>query len=53
MNDDEIALVDEKLKLQGRFEREDWAGQALKLMAETTAEEVPALEEEQEEAEKA
>lgn len=54
LNDDEIALVDENLKLQGRFEREDWAGQALKLMAETTAEEVPAIEEgEQGEAEKA
>src|SRR5271157_2205254 len=45
-SDEEIALVDDYLKLGGRLEREDWPGQALKLMAETTAGEVPALEEE-------
>jgi large subunit ribosomal protein L19 len=43
--DDEIAQLDEALKLGGRFERDDWAGQAVKLMAETTADEVPAQEE--------
>ena len=45
-SDEEIALVDDYLKLGGRLEREDWPAQALKLMAETTAGEVPALEEE-------
>ncbi|ADP69542.1 ribosomal protein L19 [Rhodomicrobium vannielii ATCC 17100] len=40
--DEEIALVDDYLKLGGRLEREDWPGQALKLLAETTADEVPA-----------
>ena len=40
-SDEEIALVDDYLKLGGRLEREDWPGQALKLMAETTADEVP------------
>lgn len=44
--DEEIAQADDYLKLGGRIEREDWAGQALKLMAETTADEVPPLEEE-------
>jgi large subunit ribosomal protein L19 len=44
--DEEIALVDDYLKLGGRVEHENWPGQALKLMAETTAGEVPALEEE-------
>jgi large subunit ribosomal protein L19 len=44
-SDEEIALVDDYLKLGGRMEREDWPGQALKLMAETTAGEVPAIEE--------
>ena len=43
--DDEIAQLDEALKLNGRFEREDWAGQCVKLLAETTAGEVPAVEE--------
>ncbi len=44
-SDDEIAQIDEALKLNGRIEREDWAGQAVKLMAEATAGEVPAEEE--------
>jgi large subunit ribosomal protein L19 len=44
-SDEEIALVDDYLKLGGRLEREDWPGQALKLMAETTAGEVPVTEE--------
>jgi large subunit ribosomal protein L19 len=46
LSDEEIALADEYLKLGGRIEREDWPGEALKLMAETTAEEVPVIEEE-------
>ncbi|MDX2265623.1 MAG: 50S ribosomal protein L19 [Hyphomicrobiales bacterium] len=44
LTDDEIAQVDEALKLRSRFEREDWAGQARALMAATTVDEVPALE---------
>ncbi len=47
-SDEEIALVDDYLKLGGRLEREDWPGQALKLLAETTADEVPAVAEEAE-----
>jgi len=45
LNDDEIAWLDDQLRLRGRFEREDWAGQAVRLMAETTVGEVPAEEE--------
>jgi large subunit ribosomal protein L19 len=45
-SDDEIAQLDDALNLRGRFEREDWAGQARALMAETTVGEVPAEEEE-------
>lgn len=41
-SDDEIAQLDEALKLNGRIERDDWAGQAVKLLAESTADEVPA-----------
>jgi large subunit ribosomal protein L19 len=48
-SDDEIAQLDEALKLGGRFERDDWAGQARALMAETTVGEVPAEEEKAEE----
>jgi large subunit ribosomal protein L19 len=47
-SDEEIAQADDYLRLGGRIEREDWAGQALKLLAETTAHEVPALEDEAE-----
>jgi large subunit ribosomal protein L19 len=43
--DDEIAQADDYLKLGGRIEREDWPGQAVKLLAEMTAEEVPPIEE--------
>lgn len=48
LSDDEIAQIDDILKLKGRFEREDWSGQARALFAEATADEVPALEEEKE-----
>ena len=42
LSDDDIANVDEALSLQGRLEKEDWVGQAQKLLAEQTAAEVPA-----------
>jgi large subunit ribosomal protein L19 len=45
LTDDEIGFLDDRLDLRGRFEREDWAGQAAKLMAETTVGEVPAEDE--------
>ena len=41
-SDDDIANVDEALSLQGRLEKEDWVGQAQKLLAEAAAAEVPA-----------
>ena len=43
--DDEISQVDETLDFKGRIERDDWVGQAKTLMAEATADEVPAEEE--------
>jgi large subunit ribosomal protein L19 len=43
-SDDDIANVDETLKLDGRIEKEDWVGQAQRLMAEAAASEVPAEE---------
>jgi len=42
--DEEIARVDEALQLKGRLERDDWVGQATRLLAETTVGEVPAGE---------
>jgi large subunit ribosomal protein L19 len=41
-SDDDIANVDEALSLNGRLEKEDWVGQAQKLLAEVAAAEVPA-----------
>jgi large subunit ribosomal protein L19 len=41
-SDDDITNVDEALKLDGRIEKEDWIGQAQRLMAEAAATEVPA-----------
>jgi large subunit ribosomal protein L19 len=49
LTDEEIAYLDDMLVLRGRFEREDWAGQARALMAESTVSEVPAEEEATEE----
>jgi large subunit ribosomal protein L19 len=49
-SDDEIAQIDDALKLNGRIEREDWAAQSVALMAETTADEVPPTDEGKEEA---
>ena len=52
LSDDEIARLDETLGLNGRIENDDWTSKAVALMAETTADEVPAGEDELE-AEKA
>jgi large subunit ribosomal protein L19 len=41
-SDEDIANVDETLKLDGRIEKEDWVGQAQRLVAEQAAAEVPA-----------
>ena len=45
LSDDEIARLDEELKLNGAIENDDWVAKAVELMAETTADEVPAEEE--------
>jgi large subunit ribosomal protein L19 len=45
LTDDEIARLDEELKLNGAIEHEDWVAKAVELMAETTADEVPAEDE--------
>ena len=50
LSDDEIARLDEELSLNGAIEHDDWVAKAVELMAETTADEVPA-EAEGEEAE--
>ena len=41
-SDEDIANVDEALKLGGRIEKDDWVGQAQRLVAEAAAAEVPA-----------
>jgi large subunit ribosomal protein L19 len=41
-SDDDIANVDEALKLDGAIEKGDWVGQAQRLIAEAAASEVPA-----------
>ena len=43
-SDDDIANVDEALELDGRIEKDDWVGQARRLLAEATASEVPPAE---------
>jgi large subunit ribosomal protein L19 len=48
LSDDEIARLDETLGLDGQIENDDWASKAVALMAETTADEVPAGEDEAE-----
>jgi large subunit ribosomal protein L19 len=45
LTDDEIIKIDEALQLEGAIERDDWSAKAVELMAETTADEVPAEEE--------
>ncbi|MEZ5898477.1 MAG: 50S ribosomal protein L19 [Hyphomicrobiaceae bacterium] len=44
LSDDDIANIDETLNLKGAIEKQDWAGQAQRLIAEATASEVPAEE---------
>ncbi|KAB2911182.1 MAG: 50S ribosomal protein L19 [Hyphomicrobiaceae bacterium] len=44
-SDDDIANVDEALALGGRLEKDDWTGQAQKLVAEAAAAEIPAEDE--------
>ncbi|MEM9028643.1 MAG: 50S ribosomal protein L19 [Pseudomonadota bacterium] len=41
LSDDDIANVEEALKLDGVFERNNWISEAQRLMAEATVEEVP------------
>jgi len=48
LTDDEIAHLDEALDLDRAIENDDWVSQAVALMAETTADEVPAEEEDSE-----
>jgi large subunit ribosomal protein L19 len=48
LTDDEIARLDEALGLDRAIENQDWISQAVDLMAETTAGEVPAEEEDAE-----
>jgi large subunit ribosomal protein L19 len=43
-SDEDIANVDDALKLKGQIERDDWVGEAQKLIAEAAAAEVPAEE---------
>ena len=45
LSDDEIAQIDDLLSLGNQIETNDWTGKAVALMAETTADEVPAEEE--------
>jgi large subunit ribosomal protein L19 len=45
LTDEAIAKLDEALKLNGAIENNDWIAQSVELMAETTADEVPAEEE--------
>jgi large subunit ribosomal protein L19 len=51
LSDDEIGQVDEQLKLNGQVENDDWTAKAVALMAETTADEVPAGEDDDAEGE--
>jgi large subunit ribosomal protein L19 len=50
LTDDEIAQIDDTLSLGNQIEHDDWTGKAVALMAETTADEVPAQEESEAEA---
>ena len=45
LSDDEIGWLDEELSLKGAIEHDDWVAKSVALMAETTADEVPAEEE--------
>src|SRR5215467_5481646 len=48
LSDEEIAKLDETLALNGQIENDNWTSKAVALMAETTADEVPAGEDEAE-----
>ena len=43
-SDDDIANLDDVLQLNGRIEKEDWVGEARRLMSESAAAEAPAEE---------
>jgi large subunit ribosomal protein L19 len=45
LTDEEIARIDDALSMGGQIEHDDWSARAVALMAETTAEEVPAEDE--------
>jgi len=45
LSDDDIIKLDDALELDGQIENDDWAAKAVALMAETTADEVPAEDE--------
>jgi large subunit ribosomal protein L19 len=45
LTDEEIAQIDDALSMGGQIEHDDWSARAVALMAETTAEEVPAEDE--------
>ena len=49
LSDDEIGYLDEELLLNGAIEHDGWVAKSVELMAETTAGEVPAEEDEGEE----
>lgn len=46
LSDDGIAYIAEKLSLGSQIEDDDWNSKAIALLAETTADEVPAIEDE-------
>ena len=48
LTDDEIVQIDDALSIGNQIEDNDWTGKAVALMAETTADEVPAEEEAEE-----
>jgi large subunit ribosomal protein L19 len=47
LSDDEIATLDDELSLNSQIETDNWAAQAQALMAESTVDEVPAEDDEQ------
>jgi large subunit ribosomal protein L19 len=42
LSDEDITNIDETLNLKGAIEKQDWVGQAQRLVAEIAAAEVPA-----------
>ena len=45
LTDDQMAQIDDALSMGGQIENDDWPAKAVALMAETTADEVPAEDE--------